>query len=235
MGNTVASANGAPANGLDNAPAVEAAPVAIIASNSAQSAPKPGLIVGAVPVIVQQPVAAAAGVPANDAAKPGEHVVQFASIPWSGQLSQTDNGGWMAPPEVVDQLVRDMKAYYKVMRDLEFEDYLAQRDVLFASYFDNPQLETLKAAEAERKTYELNRDGEVTVNVQKFTEKGNRAEVQIFTKGWVDDVYDFNTKELVKAGKRQTDQRLDVRMRYDAIEGRWKFEEVLKTINLKKS
>ena len=136
---------------------------------------------------------------------------------------------------MVDQLVRDIKAYYKVMRDLEFEDYLAQRDVLFAAYFDNPQLQTVKTAEAARKTYELNRDGEVTVKVLKFTEKGNRAEVQILTKGWVDDVYDFNTKKVLKAGKPETDKRLDVRMHYDAIEGRWKFEEVLKQINLKGS
>ena len=233
---TMIAANLAVGNEAAVAPAATLAPVAIIASNDPANNAQ---AVAPVAVIVQQP----ANIQTGDGLNSGSSVVssadaqpvQYAQIPWAGKLTKGKNGGWTAPPEVVDQLVRDIKAYYKVMRDLEFDDYLAQRDLLFASYFDYPQIQTMKDAEDKRQTYELNRDGEVSVSVLDFTEKGNRAEVQIFTKGWVDDIVDFHTKDLLTTGQKQPDQRLDVRMRYDAIEGRWKFEEVLRKVELKSS
>lgn len=202
----------------------------------ATSAPAPAVAVEEVkaPAAINDtaPTAAADTAPATAVPAPTEAPAQVGGVPWAAQMVQQADGTWMAPKEVIAQASDNIKEYYTRSRDRSLEEYLQQREQILTTYYINDGLQLMAAYEAKRTQYGVNKSGEVAVEIKSFAQDGLTAQVDVITKNWVNDVYDVNTKQLIKKDFKQQDSTLNLAIRFDPSGNRWKIEKVLGVVRM---
>ncbi len=129
----------------------------------------------------------------------------------------------MAPRVIVEQIVSDVSAYYTMQRELSVDEYMLHRYDLLSTYFTGPALSEMRVNENNRAQYMQNRAGTFTVMVRGFSPDGYTVKVGVVKRGWIYDVYDVTTRELVKRGVVEKDTLSAITVFYDRSSKRWKF------------
>ena len=146
--------------------------------------------------------------------------------PWAPLLVRQRDNTLLAPQDVVSKAEADLSKYYAMQRDLSLSDYLTQRDQIMDTFFTGPALDNYIKVEISRTQYLENRTGKFTIYVRNFTPNGINAQAGVIKLGWVNDVYDFKTGQLIRARVTETDTLTVVSITYDQTSSRWKFVSV---------
>jgi hypothetical protein len=142
---------------------------------------------------------------------------------WQSQLVKQPDGTLMAPDTVIQRARKDLTEYYTTLRDLPLDEYLSKRDDILNTYFTGAALVGLQKSVFNRTLYLMNRAGDISIEVRDFSSNGLAATAGIRAHGWVNDVYDIASKQLVTAGRLETDTFSVVRIVFDRASERWKF------------
>ena len=142
---------------------------------------------------------------------------------WQGQLVLQPDGTLQAPDDVLQRARNELTEYYTLLRDLPLDDYLSKRDEILNKYFTGAALEGLQKSVINRTQYLMNRAGDISIEVRDFSSNGLAATAGIRAHGWVNDVYDIASKQLVTEGRLETDTFSVVRIVFDRASERWKF------------
>ncbi|MCL4505279.1 MAG: hypothetical protein M1434_12160 [Chloroflexi bacterium] len=153
--------------------------------------------------------------------------------PWAAQLSKQLDGTLMAPRAVVDKAMTDLGAYYAIQHDMSLQDYMAKRDDILKTYFTGAALAQMQSVEANRDLYGVNRAGRYSIEVRDFSEDGYSAKAAVITRGWIVDLYDVTTSQLLASGRIKNDSLTIMSVLYDQADGHWKFASVDETTDLK--
>ena len=143
--------------------------------------------------------------------------------PWARQLIQQPDGTFMGPQEVVNKAIADLSAYYTHQQNLSLDQFMHERYDLLNTYFTGQALVQMRQKENDRTQYAMNRSGTVIVEVRNFSADGNSAIAAVTRKGWMDDVYDVKTNQLIQQGVHEPDSLLVMSVMFDHANGRWKF------------
>ncbi len=151
---------------------------------------------------------------------------------WAGKLITQTDGTLLAPRDVIAKAAADIGTYYSIQRDMPLADYEQKHNNLLATYFTDKALDYMRALDAGRTTYEMNRAGRFSIEIRRFSPDGLSASAGIIKRDWVSDVYDLGTKELLVRGKSSNDTLTLTTIRYDAASGRWKFASIDEVMEL---
>jgi hypothetical protein len=147
------------------------------------------------------------------------------ALDWTGQMTQTETGEWMAPLSQKERTETDVRGYFDALRAHKspqdaYRDLIENGDAFFARYFEGEALRTIKSQLNPDKLNVL-KSGDVDVRVVRYTKDGTMATVSIARRGWVMDAYDRATlADPVEQPLRDEDVMWLVR--YSVSEGRWK-------------
>ena len=167
------------------------------------------------------------------AAQEVKPTVDTSRAPWAAQLAKQLDGTLMAPRAVVDKVMTDLGKYYAIQRDMSLEVYMLNRDDILKTYFTGAALAQMQAVEANRDLYGENRAGRYSIEVRDFSEDGYSAKAAIITRGWIVDLYDVTTSQLLASGRIKNDSLSIMTILYDQADGHWKFASVDETTDLK--
>ncbi len=158
--------------------------------------------------------------------------VDTSHAPWASQMTKQLDGTLLAPRAVVDKAMTDLGAYYAIQRNMSLEDYMARRDEILKTYFTGAALAQMQGVEATRDLYGVNRAGRYTIEVRDFAPDGYSAKAAVITRGWIVDLYDVTTSQLLAQGRAKPDTLTIMSILYDRTDGRWKFASVDETTDL---
>ena len=151
---------------------------------------------------------------------------------WAGKLITQTDGTLLAPRDVIAKAAADIGTYYSIQRDMPLADYEQKHNNLLATYFTDKALDYMRALDAGRTTYEMNRAGRFSIEIRRFSPDGLSASAGIIKRDWVSDVYDLGTKELLVRGKSSNDTLTLTTIRYDSASGRWEFASIDEVMEL---
>jgi hypothetical protein len=152
--------------------------------------------------------------------------------PWSDKLTKAPDGTLIAPQPVVAKAMEDLGGYYSMQYNLSLDDYLIRRDDMLTTYFTGVALEDMRKIEEVRDLYAMNRSGKYTIEIRNFAPDGLSAKAGVITRGWVSDVYDVASKQLVAQGREKKDTLTIMSILFDPASNRWKFAAVDEVIEL---
>lgn len=152
--------------------------------------------------------------------------------PWASQLTAQPDGTLMAPQQFVAKAMADLGAYYAMQNNLSLDDFIAKRDWMLTTYFTGAALEDMRRLEQVRDIYAMNRSGQYSIEIRNFAPDGMTAKAGVITRGWVSDVYDLTTMQLVAQGREKKDTLTIMAIVFEPASGRWKFAAVEEVIEL---
>jgi hypothetical protein len=166
-------------------------------------------------------------VPTAVAPQPPRLKSTVASAAKTPTTATTNTGNTTALPTAqTAQIETTVKQYYSLITGMSLPMYLAQRDLLWPTFFAGEALQAIQKAQAEQTTYDALLEGDVVVTVEEISTDGRAATVRVVRKSWLTDTIDIVTQSTQATRVQQPDTTLTLRMEFVALESRWKIVQI---------
>lgn len=146
------------------------------------------------------------------------------------RLAPTEVGKTVAnnSPQVA-QIETTVKQYYSMIKGMGLPMYLAQRDLLWPTFFAGEALQNIQATQMKQTSYDYLHEGHVVVTIEEISADGRAASVRVIHKGWLTNTIDIATQTIQATRVHQPDATLMLHMEFFPSENRWKITQMHNT------